>query len=459
MFRVIVRSGKDADAVRAMLERFYPGWNVEVATLRGARSREEVLRELEAAVDRRRLNVVLLDRESESLVEAVREVLPPNAAVRVVPRSKVRNARLEMLAEEFDRARAMFRLCVEWLGGEETYRLDPATCRANLEEYAVEPQYDLFAVYGGGLRILGEVLGAGVPGDYVLMLRMLGGVHRVYSGSSWIATVRIPDRGLDVSAELRRGSIPALDFRAQVKANEEVLRVFEEVSLEMIRRYAENADVVVVPWSGGKDSTLVLYLASKVVPRSRLRAVFADTGLEFPQTLEFAEKASKALGVRVEKVYAGIDRALDGGAPLPRPDNRWCTALKISAVSSYIESLVKEGLRVVVLVGDRDSESESRSLRPPARWEGGALYVAPIKFWGTLHVQLYSLWRGLPSNPLYDFGFYRIGCYICPALRSWELRIVASNRGLLSELLSRKFFAEFLRSKGVDPEKMSNLQA
>jgi len=33
MYRVIVRSGKDADAVRAMLERFYPGWNVEVATL------------------------------------------------------------------------------------------------------------------------------------------------------------------------------------------------------------------------------------------------------------------------------------------------------------------------------------------------------------------------------------------------------------------------------------------
>jgi len=39
--------------------------------------------------------------------------------------------------------------------------------------------------------------------------------------------VRIPDRGLDVSAELRRGSISALDFRALIEANEEVLRVFE----------------------------------------------------------------------------------------------------------------------------------------------------------------------------------------------------------------------------------------
>jgi len=78
----------------------------------------------------------------------------------------------------------------------------------------------------------------------------------------------------------------------------------------MIRRYAESVDVVVVPWSEGKDSTLVLHLASKAVPQSRLRAVFADTGLEFPQTLEFAEMASRALGVRVEKVYAGSTELL-----------------------------------------------------------------------------------------------------------------------------------------------------
>jgi len=217
---------------------------------------------------------------------------------------------------------------------------------------------------------------------------------------------------------------------------------------------------VIVPWSGGKDSTAALLLALEVFPRRKIRVLFSDTGVEFPYTVEYVEEVSKTLGVEVHRVYADVDKGLiEEGMPMPTHDNRWCTGRKIGSVMAGIAKL-SEG-NTVIVTGDRDAESRRRSVRPPIRRvDDKTLIVTPIKMWSGAHVQLYILSKGLRMNPLYERGFYRIGCYICPALRSWELFIMTRDLSVALKLrrfpLYHKFIEHRMRmgtaKRGVDRE-------
>ena len=49
--------------------------------------------------------------------------------------------------------------------------------------------------------------------------------------------------------------------------------------------YEYNKGNVCVSFSGGKDSTVLLHIARQVYPE--IKAVFCDTGLEYPETKQF----------------------------------------------------------------------------------------------------------------------------------------------------------------------------
>lgn len=55
---------------------------------------------------------------------------------------------------------------------------------------------------------------------------------------------------------------------------------------EWVDEYGE--DGVYVSFSGGKDSTVLLHIAREIYPD--IKAVFSDTGLEFPETREFVKQ-------------------------------------------------------------------------------------------------------------------------------------------------------------------------
>lgn len=448
MLKIVVRSKKDADAIKAMLRVFYPDWEVDVATLHGARRLESALRELEDIVTPDSFVVLMLGREDAELAEELRRVLPPNVAVHVVPRARIRNARIEYLAHEFAKARAKLRLGARWLREEGVYRFAFCGHGEELEGYGYEVVYDAFVLYGScGIEILKKVLNVDVRGS-VLMVRKMQGVHDIYSGRELVATIRIPDEGLEIVGELKkRRDVEGPELKRLVEANQETLKVLENVSKQFLEKYKNWVDRVVVPWSGGKDSTVALLLALEVFPRSKVVAVYTDTGLEFPHTRIYVETMARRLGVELVTTYAGIDEALKKGEkPMPSHDNRWCTGMKIEAIERAIARLA-EG-NTLVVIGDRDAESESRAQRPPVRRSSGLLYVAPIKFWGTTHVQLYILAKRLEPNPLYNLGFYRIGCYICPSLRSWELNIILMSSEL-EFLRHDELFVKFLKYKGA----------
>ncbi|RLG77802.1 MAG: phosphoadenosine phosphosulfate reductase [Thermoprotei archaeon] len=448
MLTVVVRSKRDADAVKAMLRVFCEEWDIDVKTLQGARRAEDALRKLEEIVSEDRFYLLLLGREDSEMAQELDRVLPPNIAVHVVPRARVRNARIEQLAHEFDVGRSKFRLVALWEPRRKGFVFGLRQ-GMQLEEYEYNPAYDVFLGLGKGFgSALRRVLGADLCRN-PLLVRKFGGVHDVYCGLRRAAVLEIPDEGFRPHGKILCSECvtESADEHVLLEINRPVLELYERIALSFLGRFREWADTVIVPWSGGKDSTATLLIALRAFPRKKIRVLFSDTGTEFPWTVDYVEEVSKTLGVEIHRVYAGVDKGLlEEGMPMPTHDNRWCTARKIGSVMVGVMKL-SEG-NTLIVTGDRDAESRRRSLRPPVRRvDSKTLIVTPIKLWSAAHVQLYILSRGLRLNPLYEKGFYRIGCYICPALRSWELFIMNSDLSVSLRLQRLPLYRRFIEHR------------
>ena len=447
MIKIIVRSKRDADAVKAMLRIFYREWDVKVYTMHGSRTIDRALDEIKSIITQDSFYIVLLGREDTRVALELDKILPPNVAVRIVPGKRVRNIRVDQLAHEFTLARSMFRLSVGWDDENKCFRLGLRK-GSPLNGFEYNPAYDIF--FGLGEHYMEKLMGIlGVkPCKNPLLVRKLDGLHDIYCGPGKYAEIHIFDEGIKPVGRLTgKAYVEEISESKLVEANQELLKLYERISLEFLKKYREWADTVIVPWSGGKDSTVALWLALKVFPRGKVKAVYVDTGVEFPQTREYVEEISRRLGIEVYTIYAGIDKGLlEENMPMPTHDNRWCTGRKIDALEKKVAEIA-EG-NTLIVTGDRDAESSRRSIRPPTRREETeALVVTPIKLWSTAHVQLYMLMEKIPVNPLYHYGFYRIGCYICPALRSWELYIMLNTPEIYKRLINNKLYQEFIKQR------------
>ncbi len=417
IFRVVVRGRKDAGAVRAAVEAFMPGLGVEVESLGGVRG-GRLVEELEARM--KPFTLVLLGGEDAWVLEEVEA--KPFTEVLVTRARKVRNNPVSVINGYLSRARASMRLSASWDG--EGFILakgagDP------LVDAPIDPRGDSFLIYGQGSRILSMFLVRRIPGA-ALLYKAGGGKHLIYAGPRPMGEAIFQSSYGPPKARAYPGSPRVgIDMDRLVEKNRRILEVLERHSMELLRENAGEPDTVIVPWSGGKDSTAALILAVKTFGRDRVKAVYVDTGIDFPENLEYVERVASLLGVDYIVKRAGVDEGLlVEEMPMPDPDFRWCTGRKLDAL--------REGFReaargyTIVVTGDRDAESERRARRPLVRPDERLGYpvISPLKMWSGAHVQLYILSSGAPLNPLYTKGFYRIGCYICFALRGWELEVM-----------------------------------
>jgi len=422
---IVVRSKKDRDAVLATLnshfKQYHEWWRIEVATLHGTRELEKARKILHEMVEVKpwRYYVVLLGKEDG--LSGIDEILPDNVVSVTLPRAKVRNCRPSMIFRYFMKALSLIRLRISWI--EDHYVLGKCL-RGTKVPVQPHPLHDMYFAIGQRhverwSRLLGVEIRA-IP----LIVKLIHDVHEVYVGSVRVGSVIIPD--VDVSRVLEvchRVEDVSHVFEKTIEVNRDKMEIHEEIAVHLLRSVAESYDYdrVIVPWSGGKDSTAALVLALKVFSRDHVVPIFVDTGVEIDEVYKYVNDVAKILGISYEVEYAGIDVEWERrGFELPTHENRWCTKLKIAALYRAIKKVAE---RPLIVVGDRDTESLLRLFRPPVRPHGNYVQVAPIKFWSTAMVQLYLLQNGVPLNPLYLEGFYRIGCYICPAYRCWELDI------------------------------------
>ncbi|QDA30533.1 hypothetical protein FH039_01380 [Thermococcus indicus] len=118
---------------------------------------------------------------------------------------------------------------------------------------------------------------------------------------------------------------------------------------EWIRKELEElmkgVDQAIVAYSGGKDSTVALYLAKEVYKVPELEAVMVDHGLMAREAIENAERTARALGVPFKVLrydYSDIFREalLKGESPCRRCSKRTMEKLRKYALKNGYKYII-----------------------------------------------------------------------------------------------------------------------
>lgn len=220
-----------------------------------------------------------------------------------------------------------------------------------------------------------------------------------------------------------------------------------KLAAEMSKTYY--GEKLVLAYSGGKDSDVMLNLAEKELNRSDFVVVNSHTTVDAPQTVYYIKEVFKKLeskGIETKIIYPDTSMwklIVKKGMPPTRLQRYCCQELKEMSIPNRLVSL-----------GVRSSESEGRkgkdtfSIR--AKTKDKALFfsldhveevhrealeindpvwdctliktmrdhkdtiVNPIYEWTNTDVWLYIRQNNMKYNPLYDMGYSRVGCIGCP---------------------------------------------
>ena len=334
----------------------------------------------------------------------------PTRKIWKLKKSRVRHVRLRALINEIEKAKSRFLLDIFFDGEKYVYGK-----RSNFLEY--EPCCDVYFCFKEQGEILEKIIKRKIFPSFIL--------HKpdkeiFYKGVNPMIEI---SRSLSLEFNFKILKSNGTDFEIEKsfesKRNQEYLKKKIEVETKKFKKIASTFDEIVIPWSGGKDSTAVIVLAKNYF-KTNFTTIFVDTGLEFENTLEYIEKIKKLLKIKVEIVNARIDESLKKFGKNFLTERK-CTFQKVSSLYDFIRENFSNPL---ILTGDRISESISRSFRPQFRKDEFYVY-SPIKYWSFLDIQLLFHLNNIPFNKLYEKGFYRIGCKVCPFIDSFEKLILS----------------------------------
>jgi DNA sulfur modification protein DndC len=174
------------------------------------------------------------------------------------------------------------------------------------------------------------------------------------------------------------------DLVTSIGRASQLSRTFLENLADEIREvYCGDDRPWVIGYSGGKDSTTALQLvwnALKALPQeARKKAVYvisSDTLVETPMIVDYVDRtldqinaSAKAAGLPISshKVVPETNdtfwvNLIGRGYPVPSTQFRWCTErLKISPANAFILDRVAEFGEVVMVLGVRSAESNTRA--------------------------------------------------------------------------------------------------
>lgn len=175
-----------------------------------------------------------------------------------------------------------------------------------------------------------------------------------------------------------------------------------ETAIARIREF-EPPEGYYLAFSGGKDSTVLYDLA--VRSDVAFDAHYQVTGIDPPELVQHIKRHYPDVRFEMppESIFAKVAKK-----GLPRRQGRWCC--------EFLKERGGAGRRV--LLGIRWAESTrrkiSRRMVETCFRDDTKTYVNPIIDWNDAEVWAYIKARGLPMCSLYDEGFTRLGCILCP---------------------------------------------
>lgn len=198
-----------------------------------------------------------------------------------------------------------------------------------------------------------------------------------------------------------------------VTRNKNKLLNLESESLSLINKSINKFDnyIVSIPYSSGKDSTVVKYLVEKTYDNPLI--LFNNTTCDVADTYKFIKKIPNVKIITPkEGIYQWIKRM---NFIQTRMSRACCDIFKEQPMVDYLD----RDKNYLLFLGMRNQESNTRSNyndywnndKWSNKWNG----VLPIRKWTEEDIWLYILMNNIEFNPKYKLGYTRVGCgIICP---------------------------------------------
>lgn len=253
--------------------------------------------------------------------------------------------------------------------------------------------------------------------------------------------------------EPQKAKLGGQTWEDAVKANEKILDGMIERSHAFIKNVAGSMDLKVsVSYSGGKDSLAVLQLVDESLDDYEI--MFADTGLEFPETVENVKQVVEHYGKKLRSSSAGeaFWDSISVFGP-PTMDTRWCCKIcKLGPITRLIDENYEGGC--LSFIGQRQYESHARSISKKVwknPWVGNQVGASPIQEWTALHIWLYLFRTKAPYNPAYEKGYDRMGCWLCPSSSLADFFQLEESHPELAKKLHSHLLV-YAKKMGLSPE-------
>jgi len=177
----------------------------------------------------------------------------------------------------------------------------------------------------------------------------------------------------------------------------------EEQAIEFIVDNKPDGEPWFVGISGGKDSTVLYHLCK--MSGIECEYYYSATGIDPPEITKHIKRYMPDVILKKPPVSFYHDIQIKG---FPTKRTRWCCdTLKKFA---FADVPLKDRL-----MGIRAEESSNRAKRPQIdRYKNGDTVFKPIFYWLEWEIWEFIERHNLPYCSLYDEGFSRIGCVVCP---------------------------------------------